>query len=213
MKIGVVGATGKAGSFIVKEALNRGHDVTAIVRDAGKVEEKDVRTLEKDIFDITANDIEGFDAVVNAFGAPEGKEHLHVEAGQSLIHVFKQAPDVRLLVVGGAGSLFVDEEKTTRLADTPDFPKEYKAIADNQAQNLKDLESTSDINWTFISPAAFFNPSGKRTDAYKTGKDHVILNSEGNSHVSYADYAIAVIDEIERGEHVNERFTVVSDAR
>nr|MCG0056567.1 NAD(P)H-binding protein [Escherichia coli] len=83
MKIGVVGATGKAGSFIVKEALNRGHDVTAIVRDASKVEEKDGRTLEKDIFDITANDIEGFDAVVNAFGAPEGKEHLHVEAGQS----------------------------------------------------------------------------------------------------------------------------------
>ncbi|MER2259520.1 MAG: NAD(P)H-binding protein, partial [Priestia megaterium] len=170
MKIGVVGATGKAGSFIVKEALNRGHDVTAIVRDASKVEERDVHTLEKDIFDITEKDIEGFDAVVNAFGAPEGKEHLHVEAGQSLIHVFKQAPDVRLLVVGGAGSLFVDEEKTTRLADTPDFPKEYKATADNQTQNLKDLESTSDVNWTFISPAAFFNPSGKRTDAYKTGK-------------------------------------------
>jgi len=111
MKIGVVGATGKAGSFIVKEALNRGHDVTAIVRDASKVDERDVRTLEKDIFDITAKDIEGLDAVVNAFGAPEGKEHLHVEAGQSLIHVFKQAPDVRLVVVGGAGSLFVDERK------------------------------------------------------------------------------------------------------
>ncbi|MFP3514038.1 NAD(P)-dependent oxidoreductase, partial [Peribacillus sp. SIMBA_075] len=83
--------------------------------------------LKKDVFSLTAADLSGFDAVVNAFGAPAGKEHLHVEAGNALIEAMKGAPTTRLLVVGGAGSLFVDEAKTTRVLETPDFPKEYLA--------------------------------------------------------------------------------------
>ena len=212
MKIGVIGATGKQGSLIVKEAVERGHEVTAIVRNASKVSVENVKVLEKDLFDLKAEDLKSFEVVVNAFGAPFGQEHLHVEAGRVLIEAIKGAPDTRLIVVGGAGSLFVDEAKTIRLADTPEFPKEVYPTAANQGQNLQDLQNTTGIKWTFVSPAAFFNPEGKRTGSYQKGKDHLIVNAKGESYVSYADYAIAIVDEIENPQHVNERFTVVSEA-
>lgn len=209
MNIGIIGASGKAGSWIMKEAISRGHHVTAIVRDASKV--KDVPVLEKDIFKLTSADLQAFDVVVNAFGAPMGQEHLHVEAGRVLIEALKGAPQTRLIVVGGAGSLFVDEAKTLRVMDTPDFPKEFFATASNQGQNLADLEQTAGIQWTFISPSAFFNPDGVRTGAYQAGKDHLMVNSQGVSTISYADYAIAVVDEIEQPKHLNTRFTVVGE--
>jgi putative NADH-flavin reductase len=212
MKIGVIGATGKAGSLILREAINRGHEATAIVRNASKVASENVATLEKDIFDLTAEDLKQFDVVVNAFGAPMGQEHLHVDAGRALIEAVKGSPETKVIVVGGAGSLFVDEAKTVRLIDTPEFPKEYFATASNQGKNLADLQDASGFKWTFISPAVFFNPEGKRTGSYQKGKDNLIVNSKGESYVSYADYAIAVVNEIENPEHVNERFTVVSEA-
>lgn len=114
--------------------------------------------------------------------------------------------------MGGAGSLFVDEAQTTRLVDTPEFPKEYVATASQQGENLKDLQQTEGLKWTFLSPAAFFDPEGKRTGSYVKGKDQLIVNSKGDSYVSYADYAIALVDEIEQAAHVGERFTVVSEA-
>lgn len=212
MKIGIIGASGKAGSLILKEAVDRGHEVTAIVRDAAKVKHQNIAVLEKDVFEITADDVKKFDVVVNAFGAPPGQEHLHVDAGKVLIEAMKGAPQSRLVVVGGAGSLFVDEAKTTRVMDTPEFPKEYFATALNQGENLDDLQKASGIQWTFISPAAFFNPEGKRTGTYQKGNDNLIVNAAGQSHVSYADFAIALVDEIENPKHINERFTLVSEA-
>lgn len=211
MKIGIIGATGKAGSLIYKEANARGHELTAIVRNAAKIEDANASVLEKDIFDLKGEDLTQFDVVVNAISAPPGQEHLHVEAGRSLINAIKNAPNTKLVVVGGAGSLFVDEAKTIKVMDTPDFPKEYLATATNQGKNLEDLQQSEGINWTFVSPAAFFNPEGKRTGSYKRGKDNLIVNAKGNSYVSYADYAIAVVDEVENPQHVNERFTVVSE--
>ena len=213
MKIGIIGASGKAGSMILKEASERGHEVTAIVRSASKMANSDAAVIEKDIFNLTAADIKGLDVVVNAFGAAPGQEHLHVEAGRKLIELFKQAPETRLIVVGGAGSLYVDKEKTTQLYDTPEFPKEYLPTAKNQGQNLQDLKEAEGLKWTFISPAAFFNPEGKRTGSYQKGQENLIVNTAGESYISYADYAIAVVDEAEKGEHVNERFTVVGEAQ
>lgn len=212
MKIGIIGASGKAGSLILKEAVERGHEVTAIVRDAAKVQNQDVEVVEKNIFDLKAEDIKDFDVVVNAFNAAPGAEHQHVDAGKVLIEALKGAPETRLLVVGGAGSLFVDEAKTLQLFDTPDFPEAYLATARNMGKNLEELQNAIGIHWTFISPAAFFNPEGKRTGSYQTGKDHLILNAKGDSYISYADYAIAVLDEIEHPQHKNERFTVVAEA-
>lgn len=212
MKIGIIGASGKAGKLIAREAIARGHEVTAIVRDAAKLGESELNAVEKDIFTVTSDDLASFDVVVNAFGAPHGQEQQHVEAGRVLIQALQGAPNTRLIVVGGAGSLYVDEAKTTQLIDTPEFPDAYKATASNQGQNLKDLQQSSGIQWTFISPAAFFNPEGKRTGAYQLGKDHLLLNAKGESYISYADYAIAVLDEIEHPQHLNTRFTVVSEA-
>lgn len=171
-----------------------------------------VAVIEKDVFHLQAEDIKGLDVFVNAFGAPAGQEHLHVEAGKKLIDILKEVPGTRLIVVGGAGSLFVDEAKTTRLVDTPEFPKEYVPTASQQGENLKDLQQTVGLKWTFLSPAAFFDPAGKRTGSYVKGKDQLIVNSKGDSYVSYADYAIALVDEIEQAAHVGERFTVVSEA-
>ncbi|MCD1162490.1 MULTISPECIES: NAD(P)-dependent oxidoreductase [Peribacillus] len=212
MKIGIIGASGKAGSLILKEALTRGHEVTAIVRDEAKVQIQGASVLEKDVFDLKAEDIKEFDVVVNAFGAAPGKEHLHVDAGKILIEAMKGAPQTKLIVVGGAGSLFVDEAKTIRVLDTPDFPKEYFATAYNQSKNLGDLQNATDIQWTFISPSAFFDPEGNRTGGYKLGKDNLLVNSKGESYVSYADFALAVLDEIENPQHINQRFTVVAEA-
>lgn len=212
MKIGIIGATGKAGSLIVKEASERGHEVTAIVRNAAKLTGEKLAVLEKDVFDLKAEDLQVFDVVINAFGAPAGQEHLHVDAGRVLIEAMKGTPETRLIVVGGAGSLFVDEAQTVRLIETPEFPKEYFPTASNQGKNLEDLQNADGIKWTFISPAAFFNPEGKRTGSYQNGKDNLIVNSKGDSYVSYADYAIAVLDEIENAQHINERFTLVSEA-
>ncbi|OMI30508.1 hypothetical protein BTA31_00080 [Bacillus haynesii] len=212
MKIGIIGASGQAGSMILKEASERGHEVTAIVRSASKVANSSAAVIEKDIFDLTAADIKGLDVVVNAFGAAPGQEHLHVEAGRKLIEMFKQVPETRLIVVGGAGSLYVDKEKTTQLYNTPEFPKEYLPTAKNQGQNLQDLKEAEGLKWTFISPAAFFNPEGKRTGSYQKGQENLIVNTAGESYISYADYAIAVVDEAEKGEHINERFTVVGEA-
>ncbi|MCY8757683.1 NAD(P)-dependent oxidoreductase [Bacillus haynesii] len=212
MKIGIIGASGKAGSMILKEASERGHEVTAIVRSASKVANSGAAVIEKDIFDLTAADIKGLDVVVNAFGAAPGREHLHVEAGRKLIELFKQVPETRLIVVGGAGSLYIDKEKTTQLYNTPEFPKEYLPTAKNQGQNLQDLKEAEGLKWTFISPAAFFNPEGKRTGSYQKGQENLIVNTAGESYISYADYAIAVVDEAEKGEHINERFTVVGEA-
>jgi uncharacterized protein len=211
MKIGVIGATGKAGSLIIKEALERGHEVTAIVRNASKVKETNVKVLEKDLFDLTSNDLKVFDIVVNAFNAAHGEENLHVAAGKVLINALEKNSNTRLIVVGGAGSLFVDEEKTLRLFDTPDFPEAYLPTAKNMGKNLMELQNTSDMKWTYISPSAFFDPQGKRTGNYVAGKDQLMVNSKGQSYISYSDYAIAVLDEIEKPKYINERFTVVSE--
>ncbi|WP_340372239.1 NAD(P)-dependent oxidoreductase [Peribacillus sp. FSL E2-0218] len=213
MKIAIIGASGKAGSMILNEAKTRGHEVTAVVRDEAKVQDQTVSILVKDILDIQADDLKQFDVVVNAFGAAPGKEHLHVEAGNILIDALKGAPKTKLIVVGGAGSLFVDEEKTTRVLDTPEFPKEYFATAYNQSKNLERLQQASGIQWTFISPSAFFDPQGTRTGQYELGKDNLLVNSKGESYVSYADFAIAVLDEMETPQHTNQRFTVVGEAK
>ena len=200
MKIGIIGASGKAGSLILKEAVDRGHEVTAIVRNAAKIQDKRVDVVEKNIFDIKSGDLQKYDVVVNAFGAAPGKEHQHVEAGRVLIEALKGAPGTRLVVVGGAGSLFADESKTVRVMDT------------SQAQNLEDLQHSTGIQWTFVSPAAFFDPAGKRTGSYKKGGDVLTLNSKGESYISYADFAVAILDEIENPHHKNERFSVVGEA-
>ncbi|MDU4960076.1 MAG: NAD(P)-dependent oxidoreductase [Sporomusaceae bacterium] len=205
MKIAIIGATGRAGSRIATEALNRGHEVTAIVRTASKVTHTDISIVEKDIFALTIKDLQGYDAVVNAFGAPKELHHLHMEVAEHLTSLLRnQAP--RLIIVGGASSLVVDE-KGTVLYDTPDFPDGYKITAAAMKEELLFLRSIDDVNWTFLSPSAEFAP-GERTGRYRLGKDHLLVDKAGNSAISMEDYAIALVDEIEHPQHIKQRFTV-----
>ncbi|WP_077210746.1 NAD(P)-dependent oxidoreductase [Bacillus dakarensis] len=212
MKIGIIGASGKAGSLILKEAVSRGHEVTAIVRDKSKLNDTNIAVIEKNIFDLTQDDVKQFEVIVNAFGAPLGEEQAHVDAGHALIEALK-GTNTRVIIVGGAGSLYVDKNKTVRLIETPEFPDFVKPTAKGQGRNLQELETTTDLTWTFISPSAVFDAEGKRTGSYQSGKDHLLINSKGDSYISYADYAIAVVDEIENPQHLNERFTVVGEAK
>ena len=210
MNIAVIGACGKAGKLILNEAMDRGHQVTAIVRDASKLAVKNITIIEKNIFDLNTEDLHKFDVIVNAFGAPLGEEQAHVDAGHHLIKLLHET-NARLIVVGGAGSLYADENKTIRIIDTPDFPDVFKPTANGQARNLKELQETDKLAWTFVSPSAIFDAEGERTGSYKTGKDVLLLNEAGQSYISYADFAIAIVDEMEDAKHVNERFTVVSE--
>lgn len=162
MKIGIIGANGKAGSFILKEAFSRGHEVTAIVRNAAKVSHEQVAILEKNVFDLKKEDLNQFDVVVNAFKAPNGQEQQHVEAGRVLINALQDAPETRLIVVGGAGSLYVDESQTMKKFESPGFPEAYYPTAKYMGENLEDLRNTSSVHWTYISPGGVFDPEGEK---------------------------------------------------
>lgn len=209
MKIAVVCANGKAGKLIVKEAVDRGHDVTAVVR--GENQTVAQHTLVKDLFDLTSEDLAGFDAVVDAFGAwtPETLS----EHSTSLAHLcdILSGTETRLLVVGGAGSLYVNPEHTAVVADGPEFPEAFKPLAAAQGKALEELRARDDVRWTFISPAADFQADGERTGAYILAGEELRLNDAGESVISYADYAIAMVDEAERTSdaHIRQRISVV----
>lgn len=209
MKIAVVCANGKAGKLIVKEAVSRGHEVTAIVRGENQTDAQNV--LIKDLFDLTAEDLHGFDVVIDAFGAwtPESLP----QHSTSLKHLCDalSGSSARLIVVGGAGSLYVNPEHTFRVMDGDDFPAEFKPLAAAQGKALEELRERSDVRWTFISPAGDFQAEGKRTGAYILAGEELRLNDADESVISYADYAIAMVDEAERTDdaHIQQRISVV----
>ena len=207
MKLAVVCANGKAGSLIVKEAVSRGLDVTAVVRGENRTEAK--KALKKDLFELTAEDFKGFDVVVDAFGAwtPETLPQ-HSTSLKHLCDVLS-GTDTRLLVVGGAGSLYVNPEHTAQVMDGPDFPNVFKPLASNMGKALAELRQRSDVKWTYVSPAGDFQAEGERTGKYILGGEELTLNGRGESVISYADYAIAMVDEAVSGGHIRQRISVV----
>ena len=207
MKIAVVCANGKAGQLIVKEALGRGLDVTAVVRGGNRTEASQV--IQKDLYDLTAADLKGFDVVVDAFGA--WTEDTLPQHSTSLKHLcdILSGTDVRLLVVGGAGSLYVNPEHTAQVMDGPDFPNVFKPLASNMGKALAELRQRSDVKWTYVSPAGYFQAEGERTGKYILGGEELTLNGRGESVISYADYAIAMVDEAVSGGHIRQRISVV----
>jgi len=196
MKIAVVCANGKAGKLITKEAVDRGFDVTAIVR--GENKSAAPKFVSRDILDIQASDLEGYDVVVDAFGAwTEDVLPLHSTTLKILCDALS-GKDTRLLVVGGAGSLYINPEHTACVADGPDFPDMFKPLANAMAKALSELRKRDDVKWTYISPAGNFQADGERTGKYILGGEELVLNEQGESVISYADYAIAMADEIEK---------------
>ena len=209
MKLAVIGANGKAGKLIVKEAVNRGLDVTAVVRGDNTTVAQEV--LKKDLFDLTAADLKGFDVVIDAFGA--WTEETLPQHSTSLKHLcdILSGTDTRLIVVGGAGSLYVNPEHTVCVADGPDFPDVFKPLAAAMAKALGELRARRDVKWTYISPAGDFRADGARTGKDILGGEELTLNSKGESMISYADYAIAMVDEAVNGGNIQKRISVVSE--
>lgn len=209
MKIAVVCANGKAGRLIVKEALERGLEVTAIVRGENRTVAQQV--LRKDLFDLTADDLKGFDVVIDAFGAWTEETLDQHSASLKRLCDAVSGTDTRLLVVGGAGSLYVNPEHTVRVMDGPDFPDIFKPLAAAQGKALEELRLRNDVKWTFLSPAADFQAEGARTGRYILGGEELTLNSKGESVISYADYAIAMVDEAVKGKHIRQRISVAAE--
>ncbi|MGC2872082.1 SDR family oxidoreductase [Ihubacter sp. mB4P-1] len=209
MRIAVICANGKVGKWIVKEAADRGLDVTAVVR--GENTSAAQKVLKKDLFDLTAADLKEFDVVIDAFGAwTEETLPLHSTSLAHLCDVLS-GTDTRLLVVGGAGSLYVNPEHTVCVADGPDFPDLFKPLAAAMAKALAELREREDVKWTYISPAGDFQAEGERTGAYILGGEELTLNAKGESVISYADYAIAMVDEAVKGNNIRKRISVVSE--
>lgn len=209
MRIAVICANGRAGKQIVKEAVDRGLDVTAIAK--GSNESAATQYVEKDLFDLTKEDLAGFDVVIDAFGAwTEETLSLHSTSLKKLCDLVSDT-NIRLLVVGGAGSLYANKEHTLCVSDGADFPEAFKPLASAMAKALKELRKRSDVKWTYISPAGDFQPEGKRTGKYILAGEELTLNSKGESVISYADYAIAMVDEVTKGNHIQKRISVVAE--
>lgn len=208
-KVAVVCAAGKQGRLLVDEAVSRGYDVTGFVRGSDKVANPKARTIVKDLFDLTREDLAGFDAVIDAFGAwtPETLP-LHRTSLKHLCDILS-GTQVRLLVVGGAGSLYVNPEHTVQVKDLESFPDMFRPLANMQGAALDDLRRRSDVQWTFLSPAGDFVADGERTGEYLLGGEEYFVNDKGESRISYADYAIAMVDEIENANNIQKRFSVI----
>ena len=200
-KVALIGASGAAGSRILKELSDRGHQVTGIARSPEKIAAlPGVTTAKADAFDkvALAQTLRGHDAVVSSV-------HFTASDAQTLIDAVRASGVKRYIIVGGAGSLEIAPGK--RLIDQPDFPAAYKAEASKGAEFLDLLRTSArDLDWTFISPSAMFVP-GERTGKFRLGKDQ-LLSTEAGSSISFEDFAIALVDELEKPSHVQQRFTV-----
>lgn len=209
-KIAVVAANGRVAQKVVKEAQDRGFEVVGFGRD-DENKSGAATYIKKDIMELTKADLAGFDAVVDGFGAWTDEEQpMHIKTSQHLCDLLS-GTDTRLLIVGGAGSLYVNAEHTVQVKDGADFPAMFLPLANAQGQELEELRKRNDVKWTFISPAGDFQAEGERTGKYILAGEELTLNSKGDSIISYADYAIAMVDEIESGDHIQQRISVVRE--
>lgn len=200
-KIAIIGATGRAGSQLLEEALRRGHSVTAIARDTSKIVPR-AGVISKSVDALDAQALQaavaGHDLVISA-------AHFSTLPSSAVVGPVKKAGVKRLLVVGGAGSLVLPTGG--RVIDSEGFPEAYKAEASAGALFLENLRQEKELDWTFLSPSAEF-VEGERTGKFRIGKDDLLVSAEGRSWITFADYAIALIDEVETPKHSRQRFAV-----
>lgn len=210
MTIALIGASGYVGSAILREALWRGHHVTAVVRNTAKlIAQPGLLAIAADVLDTAAltSVLAGHVAVISAFSGhsqAQIREH-YVRGVQSIIAAVKQARAPRLLVVGGAGSL--DVAPGVQLVDTPHFPPQWKQTAEGARDALRLLRKEPELDWTMLSPSALLE-RGIRTGKFRLGTDQLLADAAGESYISLEDYAVAMLDEFERPTHSRQRFTV-----
>ena len=201
MKIAIIGATGNVGRRLVDEALRRGHDVTAIARDTSTLTSTSNLALARaDAHDpaALAAALAGHDAVISSVA-------FRMVEPADLIAAVRRSGVKRYLVVGGAGSLEI--APGSLLVDSPNFPAAYKEEASKGKVFLDALRNVDDLDWTMLSPSALF-VAGERTGTFRLGGDSLLTASDGKSWISYEDYALALIDELEQPKHVKRRFTI-----
>lgn len=214
MKIALIGATGYVGSAVLSEALERGHEVTAIARNTSKIEveneklslnQLDVRDSQK-----LSEALKDHDVVISAYNSGWSNPAIYeefIEGSKAIQEAVKTSGLKRLIVVGGAGSLYADEQ--TQLVDTPEFPEAIKGGATAARDYLNLLKEEKDLDWTFFSPAPGMFPGTppKRTGSYRTGLEHPVLDEKGQSVISVEDAAVALLDEAEDAKYLKRRFT------
>jgi putative NADH-flavin reductase len=208
MKVALYGATGKSGSRILKELVSRGHQVIAIVRNPAKLPQPGAGVVIKqdDLSDPKkiAAAVNGADAVISAYAPPQGDVDAIVGVTQRQVEALNHGSNVRLIVVGGAGGLNVAPGVT--LIDSGYLPEPYLPIAKAHTQALNVLREST-IDWTYLAPAAYFEP-GTRTGKFRLGTDELIANEQQESRISMEDYAIALVDELEKPKHRRQRFSI-----
>lgn len=205
MNVALIGASGFIGTDILEELLNRGHKVTAIVRNPEKIKSRENLLVKKaDVTDTEklAEILKGQDAVVSAYNP--GTD-MSVTGAKSYAAAAKKAGVKRLLIVGGAGSLEISPG--VQLVDTPQFPAEWKDGARATREVLNFIRTQNDLDWTFFSPAMMIEP-GPRTGKFRLGKDNPVFDAKNESRISTADYAVAMVDELEKSQHLKQRFTI-----
>ena len=209
MKIALIGATGTIGRRIAAEALQRGHQITAVLRQPKKLGDDRLKAVQGDVTDPAslAKAVAGHDAVISAVGpAQGGPPTLPAYAARALVHALPKAGVKRLIVVGGAGSLEV--KPGLQLVDTPEFPAAWKPVALSHRDSLKIFrDSGSALDWTYVSPAALIEP-GVRAGKYRTGGDQLLVDGKGRSYITAEDFAAALLDELENPKNLKRRMTV-----
>lgn len=210
MKIALIGATGFVGSEVLKELLSRGHQVTALARTPAKLPAQPGLTVVKaDALDAAqvAAAVEGHDAVVDSYNPGWSEPRIHdvfLQGTRAIVDGVKRSGIKRVLIVGGAGSLFV--APGVQLVDTPHFPAEYKQGALAAREALNQIRAETALDWTFLSPAALLAP-GPRTGKFRIGADELLMDGDKPAGLSVADLAVAIVDEIETPKHIRKRFT------
>ncbi|MDP4210300.1 MAG: NAD(P)-dependent oxidoreductase [Bacteroidota bacterium] len=212
MKIAIIGASGYVGSEILNEALSRGHQVTAMVRNPEKITVKHAKltVVKSDVFNEveTTKTLVGHDVVVSSYNPGWQNPNIYADflkGSETILNSAKKSGVSRLLVIGGAGSLEI--APGVQLVDTPEFPAEYKQGALAARDFLNILRKESSFAWTFLSPAILLVP-GERTGSYRAGTDTPVFNANGESKITVADMAIAIVDELENPKYIKKRFTV-----
>ena len=209
MNILVIGANGNAGRRIVEKALKAGHQVTGVVRREGAIE--GIQTIVKDALQLTKQELTQFDVVVNATSAFTPDTY-HLPADLTLLLVKALAnTNTRLIAIGGAGSLYVDEDHTVQLNDTPEFPKEFLARSKTHGKSDDILRKFSNVDWTMFTPPPILDAEGPESNDYVLGNENVILNKEGKPYISYATFAQILVDEINNHKFSRQRFTAVQN--
>ena len=213
MNIALIGATGFVGSAALNELLQRGHRVTVLARHPEKLAAREgltvVRADAQDAAQV-AQAVQGHDAVLSAYNPGWGLPDIHAQflrGSRAIVAGTKQAGVRRLLVVGGAGSLYV--APGVQLVDTPEFPAEWKQGALGARDALNELRGESALDWTFLSPPILLQP-GERTGRYRLGQDAPLMDGAAPGRISVADLAVALVDELEAPRHLRQRFTVAS---